>query len=410
MPVVEKIVNRIGQALESELLAARPTFFSAGDGDLQPASTKAAIYQSCTLPTSITLADYKDALSGANPQGDLFAALRLRELADPVPMLGDKYTASQSSIEAVYGRLVKSASVPAGPSYLTSMLADAKRKFEVDYNARMEGGGEWRPVEAVPGDWYTDDPGRYSWIEVPLGDDGEPEAGLVLTLSGQVKVPLAGASTFTRCRLQYMLVQFRRPWMDFALFQTRGWWLEGQRAGYCSSGRSDTNDGVLPLITTGMVIVRAAEFDGDLHPELKKRVDDAIRAGKDVHIGPFRLTKPSAPAPSVDVVAWRSELVPLSPRTSGPRPGCVRLRNAALIVTRCVVKWQLDGDQKSAFKLLAGTSSEIVVPAGASKVTVEVLISTGLKWNSVFNEQYPEPPTKKFVIRGTLFDAKVTEE
>jgi len=295
------------------------------EGELSSDSAITSIYQIPRLALSINLADFRDAWSGFNPLGDPIAAYRFQQLVDPIPALDHEYTGS-SSIEQRYGQIIQGASAPVESLYMTSILAEAKREFDMSGQSNLSTQDEWRIVEALPDDWYTAKKDRYSWLELPL-DGPEPDAGgisfeekpskLMLRLGDQNQVPLSEATNLTRCRLQYMFVQFNRPWMNWTLFQTAGWWLTGQPKGFCSSGRSDENRGVLPLITTGMVITRAIEFEG-WDPTDQARIANAFDAGHDVHVGPFRLSKPDESVASVNIVAWRSELVAFSPQSTTP--------------------------------------------------------------------------------------------
>lgn len=422
MSVLEQILLGIGQELESELSStlsselpsARLRSFAAAAEPSEGSGTT-PIYQLCPLPMSLNLADYRDALSNSNPLGDPTAAFRFRQLVDAMPVLAHEYMDSSSSIETAYGQIVQRASGPAKASYLAGMLADAKRKYIMEAQAELVGHGEWRLVEAFPYDWYTDKPGRYSTLEIPLDGSVPDTSGLrllgetsqlMLTLGDRGRTALAGATNLKLCRLQYMFVRFVRPWMDSTLFKTAGWWLTGQPAGYCSSGRSDVNGGVLPLITTGMIITRAIEFVGDWDPADQARIANALDAGLDVYVGPFRLSKPAASVSSVDVVAWRSELIPFSPQsTAPPNPGSIRVSNEADFEAKYVVAWGLDGKQKVKGDLAKGASKTIDVPFDASDIVVRIQVDK----ENVYKQKFSKPTTTHLVIRGTAL-APVVEE
>jgi len=331
MPLLERILTNIGQHVDGELSSTANTAASTSARSLKSLSSgqaSAPIYQISPLPLSLDLKKFRDAWSGTNPQGDPIAARQFRNLVDQIPALDHEFLGS-SSIEMVYGGIVNGASAAAVSPYVNNVLAEAKRGFESSGQSDLATQEEWRLVEAVPDDWYTDDTDRYSWLEIPL-DGPEPDANdirllgqsapLMLSLGNQGQEHLIEVTQLRRCRIQYMFVQFRRPWMNLELFKLAGWWLTGQPTGFCSSGRSDANEGVLPLITTGMIITRAIEFDG-WTPTEQARINSALEADQDVHVGPLKLSKPGEPVSSVNVMAWRSELVPFSPRSEASNSG-----------------------------------------------------------------------------------------
>src|SRR5262245_55119749 len=150
MALFEQILSGIGAELESGLSSAAPRSFSASFGESADKSGPAPIYQLCPLPLSLNLADYRDALSDSNPQGAPLASFRFRQLVDAVPVLAHEYMASSASIETVYGQIVQGASTTGESRYLTTLIADAKRKFEMEAQSELVGQGEWRPVDALP--------------------------------------------------------------------------------------------------------------------------------------------------------------------------------------------------------------------------------------------------------------------
>jgi hypothetical protein len=331
MSLLERILTNLGQQVEGELASTANTAAPASARSLKSLSSGQAtvpIYQISPLPLSLDLKKFRDAWSGSNPQGDPIAALQFRNLVDQIPALAHEFQGS-SSIEMVYGGIVNGASSTVDAPYLNKVLAEAKRSFDSSGQSNLATQEEWRLVETVPDDWYTDDPDRYSWLEIPL-DGPEPDANdinllgqsspLMFSLGNQGQKRLSEATQLRRCRIQYMFVQFRRPWMNLELFKMAGWWLTGQPTGYCSSGRSDANEGVLPLITTGMIITRAIEFDG-WTPTEQARINSALEADQDVHVGPLKLSKPGESVSSVNVVAWRSVLVPFSPQSEASNSG-----------------------------------------------------------------------------------------
>ena len=79
MAILERILTRVGQTLEGELSSTSDSAPQATAG-LESSGTEKAtapIYQLSPLPLSLKLADYKDAWSNSNPEGDPLAVALL---------------------------------------------------------------------------------------------------------------------------------------------------------------------------------------------------------------------------------------------------------------------------------------------------------------------------------------------
>jgi hypothetical protein len=385
------------------------------------------VVQVSQLPLKLKLSNYKNAYSNANPEGDMLTALKFQQLVDTAPVLSHDFMTSTSSIESVYGQIVNGATSPVEDTFLTSMIANAKRAFSSSAQAQLAGQDEWRLVEAVPSDWYTDIKSRYKKVKISLdGKSKEKDKnnlGLVpgkssqttLTIGGQ-QFPLSNSTQFTHCEIEYMLVRFVRTWMNFALFETGGWWLTGQQPGYCSSGKADQNNtGVLPLITTGMILVRSAKFEGSWDPADKKKVEESLNSGKEVYVGPYRLLKDEDTASTVTLAAWISELLPLSPKTEEPVPCTVKVNNKGAYVARFSATWKIDGKEEKqwAEEFPALTNKEIKVPALATDITIEIEIMTWplpKVWSTVKVIQLKKPEVLEYELSGTTFKPKLEKK
>jgi hypothetical protein len=373
------------------------------------------IVQTLALPLTLKLSEFKDALSNANPSGDIIAAQKFQQLVDPAPDLANEYMTSTSSIEDLYGGIVHGAVAPADSSYLTSMIADAKRNFDTSAQADFVSVGEWRLIEANPYDWYTDNASRYKKANIALDGQsnflGEESSPTMLTIADK-QIPLSKATNLTQCKLEYMLVRFIRPWMDFTLFKTSGWWLADQPPGFCSSGSREINTGILPLITTGMILARSAEFEGDWDPEDQKKIDELHAANEGIHIGPYKLHDKSKPVSTVNVVAWISELVPFSPQIAQANDSStLQFKNQGTLKVICVVRWELKGETLRTRALItAGNSDKIIVPDNAKNVAVIIHVKKGTQKKLAFRKKYATLPSKSYVIKGTFEKILVEED
>lgn len=379
------------------------------------------ILQVSPLPTPLKLSDFANALSNVNPEGDIIAAQKFQQLVDPLPKLTHMYMTSPSSIEAVYGSILRGASTPIGNTYLANIIANARRRFDTCGQANLIGSGEWRVVEAYPSDWYMENSNRYKKVKIDLTSGSnainraklhEDKLSPTIVTVGENQMSLSPRTNLTHCEFEYMLVRFIRPWMDFTLFKTDGWWLTGQPIGYCSSGRKDENAGVLPLISTGMIIARSVIFEGDWDPADQKLIDRSRSTNEAVFVGPYKLSGEAESADSVNLIAWISELVPLSPLVDDSSfQVSFHFSNEGLYTAVCVVKWCLQKEQKKTRCLLKpGKKDTIKVPIESSDVVVIIRAKNGYKKKLAFRKSYGDLANKHFGISGSFENIQVQEQ
>jgi len=279
-------------------------------------------------PVALDLRRYADARSNSRPDGDLRALAAFRDLVDPLPSFSRCYVASGMSTERLYESILEGATLAAESPFAARLLADARAQFEANAFANMDGtAGRWRPVYAIPDDW-TDlsIEGRFQDLAVDppqqAGDGaayamiGAP-APLGLSVGGPAgtATPVDPKTTIHSFRMKYLPVFFNRPWLRYELFQSGGWLLSQQRSGFCSSGELQENEGVFPLLPTGMLLGRDVALDVSWGSADQAVLSSALACGAPVSLGPFRLDA-AARAMDVQLVAWTSSLVPFSPRQS----------------------------------------------------------------------------------------------
>jgi hypothetical protein len=88
------------------------------------------VLQLSDVPLPLNPADYRNAYSNTNPQGDQRTLYAFRALVDPVPEFGRAYQPSARSTERIYQNLVQGASVQTGQDFATAVLATARKAFE----------------------------------------------------------------------------------------------------------------------------------------------------------------------------------------------------------------------------------------------------------------------------------------
>jgi hypothetical protein len=349
-----------------------------------------------------------------------------RELVDPVPAFTRSYSPSAGSTEGIYEMLLEGASVDGESPFAAGVLSEARRRFESEKLAYLDGTpGYWRPVYAVPEDWPAATPERFKHLDIDLNtlttsDSAFAVIGgdepLELRLGGEAAaVRPASGTQLHSLRMEYMLVGLRRTWLNPLLFEAGDWFLSGQDAGFCSSGSLSRNDGVLPLIVTGMLIGRSVELSADWSKTDASLIQDAKSAGKMVSVGPFLLSGPGEAGSALQVIGWTCDLVPFSPRITKQRAGSILVDNSGGFVARFSVEWNEGPDHRSLhsgnFPVLA--SKEIGIPVNASKIAVKIEIMTFPApfetWKTVAALSFDKPVVKRYALSGVTSNPTLRE-
>lgn len=134
------------------------------------------------------------------------------------------------------------------------------------------------------------------------------------------------ATKLKSIHFQAIRVNLVRPWLMFQVFKMGGWYLKEQPPRLYSSGRSDENSGIMPLLTVGLVVAVDIEVTGHWRGR-DLTVTQQVRTGSDaVSFGPFALKGgvgagftaairgATVSSDAFQVVGWISSLVPLTPK------------------------------------------------------------------------------------------------
>jgi hypothetical protein len=393
-----------------------------------PGNAAKTVFQLNQFPTTLDTTTYRDALSGSNPNGDWRALFAFRQLVDPVPAFSRSYSPSADSTEQVYKTLLTGASVDGESEFASGVLSDAMDRFQSETFANLDGNpGVWRPVYAVPEDWYAAGADRFKSLNIDLDSLGSSDSpfgiiggddSLELRLGGDKAPGSSGLSSGTKLhsiRMEYLLVSFRRPWLNPLLFRSGDWFLSGQDAGFCSSGSISRNDGVLPLLPTGMLISRSVDISADWSNADASLVKDAKSAGKAVFLGPFMLSAPASAGSTLQVIGWTSDLVPFSPKITKKLAGSILVDNSGAFVSRFSVEWNEGADrhsqQSGTYPVLA--SREIGIPVNATKIVVKIDIMTFPApvetWKTVAAYQFDTPVVKRYGLSGVTWNPAIKE-
>lgn len=420
MEMLDSIAAALGSAVGEAV--ARP------DGAAVPGSHAALpILQLNRFPVSIDTVTFQKALSARNPGGDQRPLFAFRQLVDPVPTFTRSYAASAGSTEQIYAELLDGASVNGESAFPAGVLSKARAVFESEKFANLDGShGVWRPVYAVPEDWCTAGPERFRSIDIDLDALGTPQSAFAMIGEAEHPTLRVGSNDAKRAintpaarvhsvRVEYLLVGLRRPWLDPMLFDTSEWFLSGQDAGFCSTGKLSGNRGVLPLIPTGLLLGRNVDVTADWSAAETLMLSKANSAGDPVSLGPFLLSATGDAGSTLHIIGWTSVLVPFSPKMTKNTAGSVLVDNNGGFVARFSVEWNEGAERRvkktDNFRVLA--SAEIAIPVNASKIVVKIEIMTFPApfetWKSFGSLSFDKPVVKKYVLSGTTFDPILKE-
>jgi len=327
------------------------------------------VFQLSYFPLVIDPSDYANPQSNTNPNGNYLALYAFHQLVDPIPTFTRYYSPTNASTERVYGNLVNGASVVPGSEYTRLLISSAQETFSHSKLPNFSGlPGTWHPDYATPEDWWDrTQVNRFKTITIDLenlgsedgpytilnGGQGEEELFWRIGNSQKSSLEVKAVDRKTKLKslsLKCLEVQIRRTaWLDYQVFQTQGWYLQGQPKGFCSTGTTGNNNGIIPLIPTSFIVAIDAEISADWATADRRILDMAVRGDRAISLGAFALSSlssgqlsqsqlpnlsanpltsrhtPSFTAnfknfntimsPTWQIVAWISSLIPLSPQT-----------------------------------------------------------------------------------------------
>jgi hypothetical protein len=381
------------------------------------------------FPVILDQKDYANALSTANPKGDLRSLWRFRQLVDPLPQYSQFYTPGSLSTESTYRQIVQGAAVNGDNEFVAGVVTNAKRIIQDNTYSDMDGTpGAWNPVYAVPDDWYdTSQFDRYQDLTVELNESTENNLGTGFEsgnkgglaewnignpIESLNPVALDPGSKINSIQMKYLLVTINRPWLDALLFNIDGWYLSGQQKGFCSSGQND-GGGVMPLLPTGLIVGTNVKIDADWSPKDKQILDNAKLNQKQLSMGPL-LVNPGFQNLHLHVIGWTVAIIPFSPKVSKEKTGSFLVKNSGGFTARFSVLYEQNGKlisiESGNFPVLA--AKNIDIPPEASNISVKIEIMTSLApetWSTVAAYNFDKPPTKGYELFGTTFSPQLKE-
>ena len=320
--MLDILSNALARSVDLSDVVTPTAALATGEQLLQAAISAKPVLQLSELPITINPAQYANAFSSTNPNGTTLAARAFRDLVDPLLPFTRAYVPTASSTESVYGLIVRGASVTQPASFVQSVLASALANFTSAAMASLDGdpGNTWRLVEASPADWWnTSVPDRFQQVDLDFQASGSGAftvlgggGDLTISVDGVAAAAVSPATKLNKVSFKYQSVALHRSWCNPTLFNLGAWDLSGAPAGFCSSGQTETNDGVLPLLTSSILVGCDATIDADWAPADAQVLQQA--AGRSVAIGPFQVGAAAGEAPALFLAAVISTLVPYSPQ------------------------------------------------------------------------------------------------
>ncbi len=304
------------------------------------ATVEKPVFQSNEFPFPIALDAYNNAYSPANPEGNYLHAFRFRDLVNAIPDLTKFFTTSANTVEQSYQNLIQGASIVEDSKFVSQAFYEAQQKFSV---SKMSGLSQsptsWQLANAIP----------YNWTDLLTTPKSLPKIHLDLqklptlfddqyqtllpsknAIKLQSRTPgqqdgkhisLSTDSSLETISFRYLMVQVERSWLNTELFTMNDWYLSGQPIGYYSSGSTTNNDGVFPLMITGVLLGTQIEITGSLKANDTNFIHSQLQANKEVSVAQFPVEnlmingdKQQLNANAVYLMGYVSQLIPLAPR------------------------------------------------------------------------------------------------
>jgi hypothetical protein len=374
------------------------------------------------FPMTLDPNDYANARSTGNPNGDMRALWRFRQLVDPLPQFSQFYMPSSLLTESTYRQIVQGAVIDGDNSFASDVIGNAKRTLQYQSFSNMDGTpGSWLPVYCVPDDWYdVTELDRYNKVSLDLtqitGNGGAgnlPEWQRGDSMGTPATQPLDTASKIHSASMKYLMVNIVRPWFDALLFATDGWYLSGQMEGFCSSGQNDGR-GVIPLVPASLILGTDVSIEADWSTKDRQIMEDAKSAQKQLSLGPL-LIQPGSQKSSIQVIGWMMSLLPFSPQISKQEAGSVLVKNTGAFIGRFSVQYEKSGRGAtvSSGNFPALSAKNIEIPADATDISVKIEVMTFPEpietWATVATYNFDQPAIKCYKLSGTTFKPYIAE-
>lgn len=230
------------------------------------------------------------------------------------------------------------------------ILSQEKQRFDSSQLASSTGAGSpWHLSYASPSNWTN--------LEAPIFTSMKLDSNSVKLSDNSNFEQYGGKTTFQmglwshsvsgeyskqedKCHLQssslqisldLAVVNIMRPWFNSSIFKIHGWTNDAYPDGSISSGKFNDKAAALPLVPTGMVVIKNLVINGDFKDEDKDLITKSTSGQGEIGIGPFKVggsyqsgnktynidttfENGSLSVPGLQIIGFISEVIPFSPK------------------------------------------------------------------------------------------------
>jgi hypothetical protein len=368
------------------------------------------------IPIILDPEEYKDAFSTGNPGGDRRPLWRFSVLVDPIPEYADFYRPSNQSTEQVYESIINGATTDGPNDYATNVIAEAKRVYEMCKEPALDQSMiYWQPVHAVPSDWYEAKAINFNEIIIDLNTLTDEEDALEWEIvkddDSVEKIALDSSSNMLDATMDIQMVSLQRPWLNPLIFDMDGWYLNGQREGFCSSGQGD-GEGVIPIIPSSVIIGTPARINAKWSTKDQQIIDNARDNNHQLTLGPLLLN--SGQNSAIYVVGWTISSVPFSPKLAKQETGSVFVQNSGANVAKFSICFQQNGKLVSRFSgnFEAPETKLLKMPGDATEIKVNIEVMTRKipeTWSNVKSLEFERTIDICYELTGNTLNPRITQ-
>jgi hypothetical protein len=284
----------------------------------------------------------------SKPQDQRSWSLLAPTLQQPVKDAWDDLQAARASkIESAVATLAQEADNQAA-----LVLNNAKRNF---YGWRRgnpeEPNSIFLPSFANPGNWYSSQ--SDGWTQITFSSEKlvldrnssfQNYGGSAGFSFGFFSIGGGGGHSEQQAHLdeqtsrilvsfEYKRVDIRRPWLDFQVFNMKGWRTNAYGPGGYSNGTFTSNHGAFPLLPTAFIVARNVRITANWGKTDMDYAKSVTRAGGGLSFGPFQLSGSYSSSseskkfssqfengaifrPQMQILGWLTRVVPYSPKSA----------------------------------------------------------------------------------------------
>lgn len=234
---------------------------------------------------------------------------------------------------------------------IAGILSREKQRFESSQLASSTGAGaSWHLSYASPSNWtnpeapiFTSMKLNSNSVKLNANSNFKQYGGETHFRSGLWSCSASGKhgkqkdkcnlqSSFLEFSLDLEVVNIMRPWFNSSIFKIHGWTNDLYPEGSISSGKFNDTGAFLPLVPTGMVVIKNLVISGDFKNKDKDLITKSTSAQAEVGIGPFKVggsyksgdktynidttfENGSLSVPGLQIIGFISEVIPFSPKT-----------------------------------------------------------------------------------------------